>query len=364
MKASRMAESESTRAPSGKQVGLIVLRQEPLNAETPLTEQVGLLTPNPYFYVRSHFPIPHLDVATWRLKVEGEVKTPCRLTFDELRSLRTRTILGTMECAGNGRRFLHPPVAAEQWGYGAVSTSEWTGVRLAEVLDRAGLSDQALEVVIEGADEGSVADDHQRIPFARRLSRDQALSSDTLLAYAMNGSLLPVEHGFPVRLVVPDWYGMASVKWVTRITATSQHVPLHFQDDDYVIIHAEGDQTTKTPLTTTRVRSLILTPTPHERISTGAHMIRGLAWSGAAPIARVEVTVDGGRTWKAAEFASDPERYAWRRWEYIWNARDVGLTTLCSLAYDADGHTQPVEPEWNILGYANNAIQSVPVQVV
>jgi DMSO/TMAO reductase YedYZ molybdopterin-dependent catalytic subunit len=364
MKMEPAAEGERTRAPSGTQPGLIVLRQEPFNAEIPLTEQIGLLTPNPYFYVRSHFTIPHLDVAAWRLSVGGEVANPFQLTFDELRSLPTRSILVTLECAGNGRRLLNPTVGGEQWGYGAVSTAEWTGVPLREVLAKAGLKDRADNVVIEGADQGNVAEAAGTIHFARRLTLDCALDKDTLLAYAMNGSLLPREHGFPIRLVVPGWYGVASVKWVSRITAMTGPTHLHFQDEAYVMTHPERGDAAKTPLTTTRVRSLILAPASGETLRTGPHVIRGLAWSGAASIALVEVSVDGGGTWEAAEFVSDPERHAWRRWEFRWLARDVGETTLASRAIDADGHTQPIDPEWNRLGYANNAIQRLRVQVV
>jgi DMSO/TMAO reductase YedYZ molybdopterin-dependent catalytic subunit len=365
MQAQRVAKSESSRVPSGSQAGVIILRQEPFNAETPLTEQIGLLTPNPIFYVRTHFPIPHLDVATWRLEVGGDVERPIQLTFDELRSLPSRSILVTLECAGNGRRFLHPAVGGEQWGYGAVSTAEWTGVPLGEVLAKAGLTDRVRDVVIAGADEGNVTDVDQIIPFARCLELDAALHPDTLLAYAMNGSLLPIEHGFPVRLIVPGWYGMASVKWVNRITATARPAPLYFQDEEYVIAHSERGDTAKTPLTATRVRSLILTPMSGQKLSSGLpQVIRGLAWSGAAPIARVEVSVDGGRSWETATFASDPERYAWRRWECQWNARSVGLVILCNRAFDTDGHTQPCQSEWNTLGYANNAIQRVRVQVI
>jgi DMSO/TMAO reductase YedYZ molybdopterin-dependent catalytic subunit len=314
-----------------------------------------------WLLVTAHTPAS--DVAAWRLAVDGDVERPFQVTFDELRSLPTRTIMVTIECAGNGRRFVHLAGGGEQWGRGAVSTAEWTGVPLAEVMAKAGLTERVGDMVIAGADEGNVPDLAQRIPFARRLDLVTALAPDTLLAYAMNGTLLPIEHGFPVRLVVPGWYGAASVKRVTRITATSRPVPLHFQDEDYVMAHPERGETTKTPLTTARVRLLILAPTPDARLSTGAHVIRGLARSGAAPITRVEVSVDGGGIWQAATFASDPERYAWRRWEYLWNARSVGPVNLCSRACDASGQTQPVEPEWNRLGYANNAIQNVPVQV-
>jgi DMSO/TMAO reductase YedYZ molybdopterin-dependent catalytic subunit len=364
MRAQRVVGSETADARSRSQPNLVILRQEPLNAETPLTDQIGVVTPNQSFFVRSHFSIPGLDVATWRLTVGGDVERPFQLTFDELRALPSRSILATLECAGNGRRFLHPAVSGEQWGYGAVSTAEWTGVPLRDVLAKVGLTDQARDVVITGADEGSVSDVPVRVPFARRLTLKEAQDPDTLLAYTMNGTPLPIKHGFPVRLIVPDWYGVASVKWVNQITATPGPVPLHFQDEDYVIVHPGGGNATKTPLTTTRVRSVIVRPSAGEKLLTGAQMIRGLAWSGAALIARVEVSIDGGGNWETATFVSDPERHAWIRWECRWNAQSVGPVTLCSRAFDADGQTQPCKPEWNCLGYANNAIQRVRVDII
>jgi DMSO/TMAO reductase YedYZ molybdopterin-dependent catalytic subunit len=341
---------------------LIVVTKSPFNAEMPLADQIGLITPNDRFYVRTHFPIPRIDATSWRLQIDGEVHRPYQLTFDELQSLPSRSFLATLECAGNGRSAMKPPAEGEPWGYGAVSTAEWTGVSLRDVLDKAGPNARASEVVMTGADHGKVAEINQQIPFARGLRLDRALDRDIILAYAMNGSLLSPEHGYPVRLLVPGWYGMASVKWIDRIEVIADRFAGFYQTNHYVMEHPKHGETTKTPLTTTRVRSLILTPSDGATLSVGDHLIRGVAWSGAAPVTRVEVCVDGEK-WDSAQFASSPECYAWRRWEYPWHARAPGQVALRSRAIDASGNIQPDLPEWNRLGYANNAVQTVSVRI-
>ncbi len=342
---------------------LVVVSREPFNAETALAENIGLLTPNALFYVRGHFPIPQLNAADWRLAVGGEVERPLELSYDDLRALPSRSLLVTLECAGNGRIGLQPQAEGEPWGYGAVSTAEWTGVPLAAVLELAGVRATARELVVEGADGGQVAAAGGAITYMRSMSVDVATHPDTLLAYAMNGEPLPAAHGFPLRLVVPGWYGMAAVKWVTRITAGAQPFEGFYQVDRYVMTHPERGETAKEPLAAMRVRSLVTWPDDGASLPVGQHTIRGLAWSGAAPIERVEVSVDGGATWQEAQFASAQERYAWRRWEYRWRADAPDAVTVRSRAFDAAGNTQPAEPEWNRLGYCNNAIQVVGVTI-
>ena len=342
---------------------LVVVTQEPFNAEAPLAEQIGLLTPTPLHYVRTHFGTPHLSAQDWRLALDGEVVRPYHLSYDELRALPSRSLLVTLECAGNGRSGLHPPAEGEPWQYGAVSTAEWTGVPLVTLLEAAGLTSRAREIVIEGADRGTVATRKDAIPFARSLPLEAALHPDTLLAYAMNGEPLTAAHGFPARLIVPGWYGMAAVEWVTRIAALAAPFAGYYQTERYIMAHPERGETTREPLTTIRVRSLIITPAAGAVLPRGTHRLRGLAWSGEAPVTRVEVSVDGGDNWEPAELASPVERYAWRRWEYTWQARVPGPATLRSRAFDDAGRAQPSEPEWNRLGYANNAIQGVPATV-
>jgi DMSO/TMAO reductase YedYZ molybdopterin-dependent catalytic subunit len=236
-------------------------------------------------------------------------------------------------------------------------------VTLATVLAAAGLTPKAREIVVEGADRGYVAKAGDTIAFARSLGLETALHPDTLLAYAMNGEPLSAAHGFPVRLIVPGWYGMASVKWVRRIEAIGGTFDGFYQTRQYVMDKPDSGESAGTPLTTMRTRSLITAPTVGARLRRGRYCVRGLAWSGSAPVTCVEVSVDGGTSWEPAEFASGPERYAWRRWEFLWEATDAGPATLRSRAFDTASNTQPDEPEWNQLGYANNAIQVVEVMV-
>jgi DMSO/TMAO reductase YedYZ molybdopterin-dependent catalytic subunit len=340
-----------------------VVKQDPLNAEAPLAEQIGVLTPTPLHYVRTNFGIPRLSTLDWRLALEGEVERPYQLTYDELRALPSRSLLVTLECAGNGRSGLHPPAQGEPWQYGAVSTAEWTGAPLMTLLEAAGLTSRTREILIEGADRGTVVTHEGPIPFARSLPLEVARHPDTLLAYAMNGEPLTAPHGFPARLIVPGWYGMAAVKWVTRIAALAAPFEGYYQTERYIMAHPERGETTGAPLSTMRVRSLIIAPTAGAVLPRGTHRLRGLAWSGDAPVTRVDVSVDGGDDWEPAELASPVERYAWRRWEYTWQASAPAPATLRSRAFDEAGRAQPSEPAWNHLGYANNAIQVVPVTV-
>lgn len=353
----------TTGSPDALDARLVVVKQEPFNAETPLGAQIGLLTPAPLFYVRTNFGVPQVDAQEWRLTIGGEVERAMSLSYDELRALPSRSLLVTLECAGNGRSAMQPQAEGEAWQYGAVSTAEWTGVPLRDVLAAAGLRPDAREIVIEGADRGTVALREGVIPFARGLALETALAPDTLLAYAMNGEPLSAEHGFPLRLLVPGWYGMASVKWVTRIEASAGRFDGYYQVDRYILDTPSRSGAAPEPVTSMRVRSLILHPAEGATLPRGEHRLRGLAWSGAAPVARVEVSTDAGATWQEAEWVSDPARYAWRRWEYPWQATTPGSATLQSRAYDEAGNGQPTAIEWNRLGYANNAIQVVRVTV-
>jgi DMSO/TMAO reductase YedYZ molybdopterin-dependent catalytic subunit len=342
---------------------LVVVKRQPLNAETPLAEQVGVITPTPLFYVRNNFALPAISLADWRLPVGGEVERRLELTYDELLRLPGRTLLATLECAGNGRIFMQPLPPGEPWQYGAVSTAEWAGVSLAAVLEAAGVTGAALEVLVTGADSGMVEAREAPIHYARSLPLEKALHPDTLLVHTMNGEPLTAQHGFPLRLLVPGWYGMAAVKWVARIDALARPFDGHFQAERYVVQGPGDEDVARVPLSTAGVRSLITAPGAGAELPRGEQRVCGLAWSGAAPIARVDVSVDGGATWGEATFASGPERYAWRRWEFTWRAARPGPATLLSRAFDALGRTQPAEPAWNRLGYANNAIQAVRVQV-
>jgi DMSO/TMAO reductase YedYZ molybdopterin-dependent catalytic subunit len=342
---------------------LDVLSEEPYNAETVLAEHPGVITPTSAFYKRNHFPIPNLDPSTWTLTVDGEVEQPLVLSYDAILSLPRRTLTATLECAGNARVSFEPPAEGEPWKYGAVSTAEWTGTPLAGVLGAAGLRDEAWEITFEGADRGAVAGKDGSIVFERSLPVERALHPDTLLVYAMNGERLVREHGAPIRLIVPGWYGMASVKWLERVRASTEQFRGFFQWDRYMMVDPT-DESRREPLGTMRMRSIFTEPVNGSTLSRGHHHIRGLAWSGSATVERVDISTDAGESWLPAYFTSRAQPYAWRHWEFGWDPDAAGSYNLQSRATDVHGDTQPVEANWNRLGYANNAIVSVDVTVV
>jgi DMSO/TMAO reductase YedYZ molybdopterin-dependent catalytic subunit len=343
--------------------GLVVHRAHPLNCETSIPALVGsVVMPNALFYVRNHFQIPTLDVDAFRLSVGGLVERPLNLTWRDLHSMQSRTIVVTLECAGNGRTLFQPPIAGEKWNLGAVSTAEWTGVPLSEVLDRAGVQREAREVVFRGADGGTLEGHSGLTRFERSLGLDDARNDEVLLAYAMNGEPLPVEHGYPLRLIVPRWYAVASVKWLTEIELIDRAFVGHYQGDKYRYEWERDGRVTSEPVTLQRVRALVTEPAPHAEVRPGELAIRGVAWSGAAPIARVEVSVGGG-DWQEARLVSDRNRYSWQWWELITHVERSGDLILRARATDLAGRIQPERAEWNRLGYGNNAIQAVPIRV-
>jgi DMSO/TMAO reductase YedYZ molybdopterin-dependent catalytic subunit len=249
--------------------------------------------PNAHFYVRNHFQIPDLDPEGWRLRVTGLVERELSLSLRDLHNLPTQTLVVTLECAGNGRALLDPPVEGERWGLGAVSTAEWTGVPLVEVLDRAGATSGAREVLFRGADGGEVEGRPGRTSFERSLTLDIARDGEVLLAYAMNGEALPVQHGYPLRAIVPGWYAVASVKWLTDIELIGVPFRGHYQTDKYRYEWEEDGRVVTEPVSLQRVRALITEPRADEEVGPGELAIRGVAWSGTAPVARVEVSVAG-----------------------------------------------------------------------
>ena len=343
--------------------GLVVHQAHPLNAETSIPAlSGGVVMPSAHFYVRNHFHIPMLDSSAWRLNVGGLVERPLSLSLRDLRNLRSQTLVVTLECAGNGRSGFEPPIEGEKWNLGAVSTAEWTGVSLAEVLDRAGVKAAAREMVLRGADSGVVPGGTEAVRFERSLKLDDARGSEALLAYAMNGEELPIQHGYPLRLVVPGWYGMTSVKWLTEIEVVAGAFRGHFQANTYVYEWERDGQVVREPVTVQKVRSLITEPAADEEVERGEVAIRGVAWSGAAPTARVEVSVGGG-PWQEAHLVGERHRHSWRWWELITRVDEPGTTTFRARATDLAGRTQPEKASWNRLGYGNNAIQEVPVHV-
>jgi DMSO/TMAO reductase YedYZ molybdopterin-dependent catalytic subunit len=343
--------------------GLLVHRAHPLNCETSIPELMGgVVMPNPRFYIRNHFQIPKLDKSSWRLKVGGLVERPLILSLRDLEKMPSQSRFVTMECAGNGRSTLNPCVPGEQWILGAVSTAEWTGVPLVEVLDRVGVKPGSLEVVFRGADSGTLDANSEPIRFERSLGMEDARGSEALLAYAMNGEPLPIQHGYPLRLIVPSWYAVASVKWLTQIDVNGEPFRGHYQTDTYFFEWQRGGRIVREPVSLQRVRSLITEPEPDTEIEAGEMPIRGVAWSGAAPIARVEVSIGGG-LWQDAHLTGERKRHSWQGWEFLARLEQGDSTAISARATDMAGRTQPDLPEWNRLGYGNNAIQTIRVNV-
>src|ERR1700730_16201023 len=262
--------------------GKIVRGEEPLNLEMPFEQLDGFITPTKAFYVRTHFPIPKIDRKNWRLSVEGEVEKPFGLRSDELLKLESRKIPVTLECAGNNRNFLEPKVKGVQWGLGAVGNAEWTGVSLSILLDRAGVKPTALEVILEGADSGSLEDPKSppgESKFARSIPLAKA-RSDVLLAYRMNDVDLPPQHGFPLRAIVPGWYAMASIKWLQRIIVTDRPFNGYYQTLDYAFWKRSGDIAELVPLREMQIKAEIARPVEDEVVPANSNVrVRGAAWS-------------------------------------------------------------------------------------
>ncbi|MEP6817257.1 MAG: sulfite oxidase [Marmoricola sp.] len=322
------------------------------------------VTPPGLHYLLTHYDIPVIDPQAFRLVVDGLVGTPLSLDLDALRQRPQVSTVVTMECAGNGRALLQPRPVSQPWLVEAVGTAEWTGTPLAPLLRDAGISADAVDVVFTGADHGierGVEQDYQR-----SLAVTEALRGDVLLAYEMNGAPLPPQHGHPLRLVVPGWYGMAHVKWLTRIEVVP-HQFEGFQMSAYRLRRDLDDP--GEPLTAIQPRALLVPPgfpdfmSRTRVLSAGRTVVEGRAWSGVAPVRGVDVSVDGGHTWAPAEVEEQTDRWGWVRWTWTWEA-GAGTHVLSARASDSSGGSQPVEQPWNRGGFANNAIQRVPVTVM
>jgi sulfane dehydrogenase subunit SoxC len=322
------------------------------------------VTPPGMHYLVIHFDIPAADEATWTVEVDGLVERPLSLSVDDLRSRPAVTRPVTMECAGNGRALMPPRAESQPWLDGAVGNAEWTGTPLRPILDEAGLRPDAAELVFTGADHGIQGDVEQDYQWGFPLA--DIVRDDVLLAYGMNGRPLPPQHGYPVRLVVPDWYGMCSVKWLRRITAVAEPF------DGFQLSAYQLRQTADGPgerVTRKSVRALMVPPGfsdfPQRRriVDAGPCPLVGRAWSGWGHVARVEISVDGGTTWADAELGPRPgSSSTWRSWSSDWDA-GPGEHELVVRATDEAGNTQPLDPAWNHGGFMNNAVQRVPVTV-
>jgi DMSO/TMAO reductase YedYZ molybdopterin-dependent catalytic subunit len=332
------------------------------NSGMPLEALRYDLTPAGLHYLLIHFDIPALDAAAWRLRIGGLVSHPAEFSLEQLRRMPSRTVRVTMECAGNGRGQTSPRYPSMPWLEEGVSTAEWMGVSLSFLFNELKIKQSAQEIVFHGADRG--IDRGIEHAYSRSLKPAEAMREDVLLAYAMNGAPLLPQHGAPLRLVVPDWYGMASVKWLERIEAidgafdgVQQALSYHFRSD-------AGEK--GVPCSRMRVNSLMVPPGipdyygRRRTVDAGPVEVLGRAWSGDGDVKRVEFAVDGA--WQDAVLEAAAGPHAWRRWTAQWQAAP-GAHELRCRATDATGAVQPLEPPWDVTGFGNNGAQRVEVVV-
>lgn len=335
------------------------------NHSMPLEAMHYDITPIGMHYLLIHFDIPFVDAATWRLAVGGRVHRRLTLSLDDIRSRPSRTLAVTLECAGNGRARLSPRPLSQPWLSEAVGTAEWTGIPLSSILEEAGPIEGAQDVVFTGLDRGVQGDTDQQ--YERSLPLDDAMREEVLLAYSINGQPLPPQHGYPLRLLVPGWYGMTSVKWLRSITVTDARFDGYQQARAYHYRVTDGDA--GVPVTRMLPRALMVPPgvpdfmSRRRFVGRGVVQVRGRAWSGRGNVNLVEFSSDGGRTWSRAALEDPVSVYGWRSWSIAWDATEPGEYELCVRASDEAGNVQPDSSNWNLEGVQNNEIQRVPVTV-
>lgn len=344
---------------------LLVWNDRPEDLETPAKDLETWVTPTDAFFVRQHLPRPTVDLKTYRLALTGRMAKPMELMLDDLRKLPQHKVPATLECTGNGRGFYRPRVPGIQWGRGAIGNGEWSGPRLQDILKAAGADLSEGYIETDGADVGVAATPD----FIRSLPMKKALHPATILALDMNGEPLPDIHGGPARLIVPGWDGTSWVKWVTRLTVAKEMNNGFFMNPGYRFpkfalppgsapVPAELEVIEGMP-----VKSVITSPGEEEQVALKAMTIRGFAWAGEEKVMRVDVSVDGGSRWQAAELSPQNLPYAWRLWKLNWTPKQPGYYTILSKATDSAGRVQPFVAQWNPSGYLYNAIDRVGVTV-
>jgi sulfane dehydrogenase subunit SoxC len=352
-------------APAGPTTGPLTPEELQLGARNhsmPLEALRRDVTPPGLHYILTHFDIPDIDPAAWHLRISGAVERALELSMAALRKDPAITVPVTLECAGNGRSLLSPRPMSQPWVLEGVGTAHWTGVPLAYLLGKAGVLQNAVEVVFTGADAGIQGG----VPhhYARSLPIREALRADVVLAYKMNGNELPPQHGYPLRLVVPGWYGMASVKWLESIEVVT--APFAGYQQQVAYRYQDSADDAGTPVSRIRVRSLMVPPgipeffTRKRVLPRGPVMLQGRAWSGQAAVTAVEVGIDD--KWLPAHLEEPAGGFAWRKWTLPWVA-DPGEHVLACRATDASGASQPLEQNWNYQGLGNNVVQRVSVRV-
>jgi DMSO/TMAO reductase YedYZ molybdopterin-dependent catalytic subunit len=336
---------------------LQTVTKNPFNAETPFPALNRDRTASELFYVRNHFDVPSIDASEFKLNINGDIENPGEYSIDRVKNFGEKKLLVVMECAGNGRTSMVPAIQGTQWDLGAVSQAEFTGTSLRNLLGETVPTDDAVEVKFTGADQGQIHTEEVN-SYARSLPLVVAMHPDTMLVWEMNGQPLSKQHGYPLRLVVPGWYGMASVKWLQEISILSEPFKGFFQSQEYVYLGENGIPD-HMPVTNMRVRSLILTPENEFEIEDGPIQISGIAWSGDGKVTKVELSFNEGQNWFKANLNPADSDYGMARWEYVWNPNQLGEYTIIARAFDSHGKKQPLNSRWNKGGYGNNVTHRI-----
>lgn len=333
------------------------------NRGMPLEAMRYDITPVGMHYLLTHFDVPFVDAGSWRLQIGGAVARPFEMSLDDIRGMPAQTLAVTMECAGNGRARLRPRPLSNPWLYEAIGNAEWTGTSLWPLLERSGLNADIVELVFTGADRGLQREDEHN--YQRSLTVEEVKRPEVMLVYAMNGRPLEPQNGYPLRLLVPGWYGMTSVKWLQNIAAVTQPFTGYQQHNTYRFKQSADEL--GEPVQRIRPRALMVPPgvpdyfSRHRMVDSGrVELIQGRAWSGQGEITRVEVGVDG--SWSEAALGESVGPFAWRSWTFAWDAQP-GEHTLSCRATDSTGAAQPIDQPWNYQGMGNNSIQTVAVTV-
>ena len=350
---------------------MILLTDRPPQLETPMRYFHELITPNDALFVRWHIsPVPtSVDLGAWRLKVGGNTEKELQLSMDDLKTRFDKvTYTAVIQCSGNSRSFFDPPVAGGEWGNGAMGNITWSGARLKDILNAAGIKAGAVDVVFNGLDGPplpSVPD------FVKSLPLDKATEDDIIVAYEMNGAALPLLNGFPARLIVPGWYATYWVKSLSDITVTAEPFEgfwvkkaYRIPDDPCACVPPGGKVAKSVPINRMNTRSLIVEPAEGAALAVNRMTeLKGIAFSGGYGIRDVLVSTDGGKVWNEARLGKDLGRYAWRQWTYPWHPRKKGKYALMVRATDNNGESQRFEARWNPAGYMRNVVEKVYVTV-
>ena len=337
------------------------MSEKPFNAETPTEHLRSWITANKVFFARNQGQIPEkpIPISDWQLSIEGEVENPFVLPLDHIFRMPKAIVANTIECSGNSRSLLDRKATGNPWTIGGVGNAVWGGVWLRDVLDKARVKASARHVAFEGLDKplGSA-----QIKFIRSIPKEKALSS-TILAYEMNGDPLPLEHGYPLRALALGWTGANCVKWLHRILVLDRPFEGFYMDKVYRKFRKEQAPEAGEIVTGMNLKSIITQPEQGETLGVGSVTILGAAYAGESDVERVEVSTDHGKTWNKATFIGPHEPFAWRQWQYVWSVKGEGEYTILSRATDTAGNQQPMNADWNVLGYGNNGVREHAVAI-